>query len=256
MTHGIEGKRILVTGGARGIGEAAVRVFAQEGARVAVLDVLDDSGQQLADEFAPGHVVYRHVDVRDRAAVFSGVDWAADELDGLDVVMNIAGVERSSPLEDITEDDLDLILDVNVKGTFFVCQAAFPHLRTHGGSIVNVGSDAALMPFPKGAHYSAAKGAIHALSRTAAAEWGRHGVRVNTVIPAMWTPMYDAHRASFDEEQLAAHDAQMAALIPLGGRLGDPTRDFAPLLVFLASDGARFITGQILSANGGLGQVR
>jgi NAD(P)-dependent dehydrogenase (short-subunit alcohol dehydrogenase family) len=255
MTCAIEGKRILVTGGARGIGEAAVRVFAQQGARVAVFDVLDDLGQRIADEAGTegsGQVVYRHVDVRDRAQVFSGVAWAVDQLGGLDVVMNIAGV----PLEDIAEVDLDLILGVNVKGTFFVCQAAFPHLRGSGGSIVNVGSDAALMPFPMGAQYSAAKGAIHALSRTAAAEWGRHGVRVNTVIPAMWTPMYDAHRASFDEEQLAAHDAQMAALIPLGGRLGDPTRDFAPLLVFLASDGARFITGQILSANGGLGQVR
>jgi NAD(P)-dependent dehydrogenase (short-subunit alcohol dehydrogenase family) len=93
-------------------------------------------------------------------------------------------------------------------------------------------------------------------ARTIAAEWGRYGIRANCVIPAIWTPMYDEHRKRMDAATLAAHDAQMAALIPLGGKLGDPTTDLAPVLAFLASDGAKFITAQIISANGGLGQVR
>jgi NAD(P)-dependent dehydrogenase (short-subunit alcohol dehydrogenase family) len=256
----LEGRRIVVTGGARGIGAAIVRAYAAEGAQLTVLDVLDEPGEALVravTDAGPGSAAYVHCDISRRAEVIAAVDEAARRCGGLDVLANIAGVERSSPAESITDDEWDLIFAVNVRGTMLTNQAAFPHLvAAGGGRVINVGSDAGLVPFPNGAHYAASKSAVHAWTRTIAAEWGRHGITANCVIPAMWTPMYEAHRAEMSPDELAAHDAMMARLIPLGGRLGDPDQDLAPLLVFLAGPGARFITGQLLSVNGGLGNVR
>lgn len=145
---------------------------------------------------------------------------------------------------------------MNAKGTFLTAQAVFPYLRENGGTVINFGSDAALIPYPNGAHYSASKGAVLSLTRTLAAEWGRYGIRVNSVDPVIWTGMYDGYRARMTEEELAAHDAEQARTIPLGGKLGDPDSDLAPVLNFLVSDDSRFITGQIISVNGGAVQVR
>lgn len=259
MPIGIENKRIIVTGGARGIAAAAVQVFAKEGANVVSFDVSDDAGETVAraaSAAGPGTVSYRHVNVSSRQEVFDGVDSAVAELGGLDALFNIAGIERQSPLEDLSEEDLDAVLDVNLKGTFFTNQAVFPHLKDAGGSIINFGSDTGLVPNPNGAHYSASKGGVMAFTRTAAAEWGRYGIRVNSLIPAIWTSMYDEFRDRLAPDQLAALDAGMAQMIPLGGKLGDPETDLAPVLVFLASDASKFITGQIISVNGGLAQVR
>jgi NAD(P)-dependent dehydrogenase (short-subunit alcohol dehydrogenase family) len=260
MAGNIEGKRIIVTGGARGIGEAAVRTFVAEGASVVSLDVLDDAGQQVAEAATaagPGSATYQHLDISRRDEVFRVIDEAAGQLGGLDALCNIAGIEYNAALEDITEEDLDKILDVNVKGTFFTNQAAFPHLRdSGGGSIVNVGSDAGLSMYPNGAHYSASKGAVMSMTRCAAGEWGKHGIRANSLVPAIWTPMYEEYRARMSADELAMHEMVMSAMVPLGGKLGDPMVDLAPVLVFLTSDASKFITGQIISVNGGIGQVR
>lgn len=255
----LEGTRIVVTGGARGIGAAVVRAYAAEGARVASLDVLDDDGRAAADAATrdgPGSAVYHHCDISRRSEVERAFSSVADDFGGLDVLANIAGVERTGAAEDITDETWDLIFDVNIRGTFLTNQAACRVMKDGGGRIINFGSDAALGPFPNGAAYSASKGAVHSWTRTVAHEWGRYGITANCVIPAMWTPMYDAHRARMSADELAAHDAMMAGLIPLGGRLGQPARDLAPLMVFLAGPGARFITGQIYSVNGGLSSVR
>jgi NAD(P)-dependent dehydrogenase (short-subunit alcohol dehydrogenase family) len=255
----ISGKRVIVTGGARGIGAAAVSVLAAEGARVVSFDVLDELGEQVAAETTTqgtGTAGYRHVDISDRAAVVDATASAVAELGGLDTMVNIAGIERRCPAEDLSEADWDEVFGVNVKGTLFTNQAAFPHLKERGGSIVNFGSDAALRPYVDGAHYSASKGAVISFTRTIAGEWGRYGIRANAVVPAIWTPMYDEYRERLTPEQLTAHEAQMAERIPLGGRLGDPVGDLAPVLVFLTSDASRFMTGQIVSVNGGNQQVR
>jgi NAD(P)-dependent dehydrogenase (short-subunit alcohol dehydrogenase family) len=246
----LEGKGVIVTGGASGIGAAAVAAFAAEGARVASLDVLDDPGT--------GHENVRpfRCDVADRAQVEAAFDEAVAFLGQLDGLVHAAGVERHTPAAEISDDEWDLILRVNVTGTFLTNQVAFRHMRERGGRILNFGSDAGLISYVDGAHYSASKGAVHSWTRTVAGEWGKYGITANSVVPAMWTPMYDAHRAVFSAEELAVHEATMAAIIPLGGKLGDPSRDLAPVLVFLLGDGARFITGQILSVNGGLGMVR
>lgn len=258
MVADVKGKRVIVTGGSRGIGAAVARVFAKEGAKVATFDILDDLGQNVAAEATkegPGSVQYFNVDVSNRDSVFAGVDAAVKELGGLDSLFNIAGIERRSSIEDMTERDLDAVLNVNVKGTFWTNQAVLPHLKEHGGSIGNFGSDAGLQAYPMGSHYSASKGAVHSFSRTAAAEWTQYNIRVNSVIPAIWTEMYDEHRARLPADQVQAMDEAMAPRV-LGGKLGDPTLDLAPVLVFLASDASKFITGQIISVNGGLGSVR
>src|SRR5881396_178472 len=244
-------RRIIVTGGASGIAAATVRAYAREGARVASLDVNDEGGRPVAAEAGPD-VTYYHCDVARRAQVDEVFARAAAALGGLDVLVNVAGVERGTPAEDIPDAEWDLVFDVNVKGTLYTNQAAFRHLREHGGRIINFGSGAGIRGQRGSAHYSAAKGAVMAWTRTVAQEWARHGITVNSIVPAIWTPMYDAYRARMSDEERAIHDLAMQHVIPLGGRLGDPEGDLAPVMVFLAGDGARFITGQAIAVDGGM----
>jgi NAD(P)-dependent dehydrogenase (short-subunit alcohol dehydrogenase family) len=230
-----------------------------EGARVVSLDILDKDGRRVAAEAhrtGPGSATYVHCDVADRSEVDTAFERALTWLGGLDVLANVAGVERRSPAAEITDEEWDIVFDVNVKGTLHTNQAAYRAMQAGGGRIVNFGSDAGLGPYPNGAHYSASKGAVMSWTRTAAAEWASCGITVNSVVPAIWTPMYDEYRARLDPHELVLHDAGMQARVPLGGRLGDAERDLAPVMVFLASDDSRFITGQIVSVNGGIGMVR
>jgi len=244
-------RRIIVTGGASGIAAAAVRAFAREGAHVASLDVNDEGGRRVAAE-AGERVTYYHCDVSRRAEVFDVFTRAVDALGGLDVLASVAGIERGTPAEDIDDAEWDLVFGVNVKGTLYTNQAAFPHLKARGGRIINFGSGAAIRGQRGSAHYSAAKGAVMAWTRTVAQEWARYGITVNAIVPAIWTPMYDAHRARMSDQERAIHDMAMQHVIPLGGRLGDPDEDLAPVLVFLSGDGARFITGQAIAVDGGM----
>jgi NAD(P)-dependent dehydrogenase (short-subunit alcohol dehydrogenase family) len=244
-------RRIIVTGGASGIAAATVRAYAREGARVASLDVNDEAGRRVAAE-AGERVIYHHCDVSRRDDVFAVVARAVATMGGLDVLANVAGIERGTPAEDIPQEEWDLVFDVNVKGTLYTNQAAFRHMKGRGGRIINFGSGAAIRGQRGSAHYSAAKGAVMAWTRTVAQEWARYEIPVNSVVPAIWTPMYDAHRARMSDEERAIHDMTMQYVVPLGGRLGDPDRDIAPVMVFLASDGARFVTGQAIAVDGGM----
>jgi 2-hydroxycyclohexanecarboxyl-CoA dehydrogenase len=256
----LDGKRIIVTGGARGIGEASVRAFVAEGALVASLDVLDEPGGRVVeevDEKGPGSARYFHCDISDRPSVDATFAAVVDEFGGLDVLANVAGVDDGAPAAEITDAAWDRVFAVNVKGTLYTNQAAFGPMRAAGGGrIINVGSDAGLIGSPYIGHYSASKGAVMSWTRVVAAEWGVHGITANTLVPASWTPMYEETRARMTPEARAEHDARMASRIPLGGKLGDPDRDIGPVMVFLASDGSRFITGQLISVNGGLNSVR
>lgn len=249
----LTGKRVIVTGTAGGIGASAVRALAAAGARVAALDVNDAAGREVAAAApGPGCAHYLHCDIRDRSEVEHAFAAAAARFGGLDALVNIAGVERAAPAEQIADADWDLMFDVNARGTLHTNQAAFVHLRERGGRILNFASAAGVMGLPGCAHYSAAKAAVLGWTRTVAKEWARYGITVNALAPGMWTPMYEAHRARMPAGELQAHDAMMGRAIPLGGKLGDPDRDMAPVLVFLLSDGARFITGQTLAVDGGL----
>ncbi len=145
---------------------------------------------------------------------------------------------------------------INARGTFITNQVAFRYLQDRGGKIINFGSGSGIVGMDHNGAYSASKGAVAAWTRSAAMAWGKHGIAVNCVCPAVWTPMYEAHRAAFTPEQLQAHDERMAQIVRLGGVLGDPDRDLVPPVLFLCSDGARFITGQVLPIDGGAMMTR
>ncbi|CAN5184105.1 SDR family oxidoreductase [soil metagenome] len=252
----LNGKRIIVTGAARGIGSSAARALAAAGATVTGLDLTEGTTDSPSTETTSGTLTYGVCDVSSRASTTTAFDRAVEAMGGLDVLIHVAGIQRYTPAEAITDEEWDLVLGVNAKGTMITNQAAFPHLKGKGGRIVNFASAAGALGLRGCAHYAASKGAVLAWTRTVAQEWGPHGVSVNAIAPGMWTPMYDTTRAGMTPEQLEAHDRGMAVMIPLGGRLGDPDADMAPVLVFLASDASRFITGQTLAVDGGLMMVR
>lgn len=245
MTKQLEGKRIIVTGGAAGIGAAVVAGYVAEGARVAAVDLSFEGGT------GPGGVIQRKLNVADKAAVASVFDDVVSELGGLDVLVNVAGIERGGPSEDIPDEDWDAVFEVNAKGTRNTNAAAFTHLKDNGGAIINFGSRSGIVGVPQQAAYSASKAAVHAWTRAVAVEWAPYNIRVNAVAPAMWTGMYDKYRDRLNEQELADHDAYMASQIPLGGKLGDPATDLVPVLVFLASDGSHFMSGQYFPIDGG-----
>jgi NAD(P)-dependent dehydrogenase (short-subunit alcohol dehydrogenase family) len=248
----LQGKRIIVTGGAQGMGASTVRAFASEGAAVVAMDLQAEQGRMAAGRIAEetgADVSFAVADVSNRAQVFDAVTAAAQRMGGLDVLVNIAGVQRAKPAEELTEEDFDFLLNINLRGTFYTNQAAFRAMQPAGsGNIINFGSDAGMTAIRGLSGYSATKGGVHAWTRTIALEFGPHGIRANSVVPAMKTPMTEAGQAE--------GRGNVYAKTPLGGALGDPDRDLAPVMVFLAGDGSRFITGQTISVNGGLGMVR
>jgi 2-hydroxycyclohexanecarboxyl-CoA dehydrogenase len=244
-------RKIIVTGASSGIGAGAVRTFVREGARVAALDVNDAAGRAIA-EGCGGAARYFHCDVSRRAEVDRAFGEAVAWLGGLNVLAHIAGIERGGPAESLSEEDWAAVLGVNLMGTVFTNQAAFRHMREHGGQIVNFGSGGAVRGQVGSSHYAASKGAVHAFTRTVAQEWAGHRVTVNAVAPGAWTPMYDAYLARMPEGAREMALQAMRHMVPLGGKLGDPERDIAPVLVFLASDAAHFMTGQLISIDGGM----
>ena len=254
-TATLANKKIIVTGAARGIGASATRALAAAGAMVTGLD-LSGPPADTAESPPSSVFAYETCDVSSRASTRAAVDRAVAAMGGLDVLIHAAGVQRYTPAEAITDEEWELVVGVNARGTMTAIQAVFPHLRDRGGRIVNFASAAGALGLRGCAHYAASKGAVLAWTRTIAQEWGPYGISVNAIAPGMWTPMYDATRAGMTPDQLEAHDRGMAMLIPLGGRLGDPDADMAPVLVFLASDASRFITGQTLAVDGGLMMVR
>jgi NAD(P)-dependent dehydrogenase (short-subunit alcohol dehydrogenase family) len=182
---------------------------------------------------------------------------ALDWMGGLDVLVHVAGVEGGGRPENETDGEWDRIFGINAKGTFIVNQEAFPYLKDNGGgAILNFGSGAGLTGLATSAVYSASKGAVASWTRSVAAAWGRYGITVNTVCPAVWSPMYDEHRSRLTPEQLARHDDRMAEMVHIGGKLGDADRDVAPVVAFLCSDAAHYITGQTICIDGGTQKVR
>lgn len=253
------GKRIIVTGGAQGIGESAVRAFVTAGATVFSLDLKEDIGRvacENANAAGPGSVQFIKCDVSDRGQVDSAFDQAASAMGGLDVLAHIAGVHRHAATHDVPDDVIQWTYAINVNGTIYTNGAAYRHMHQNGGAIINFGSESGLTAEINNAVYGSSKAAVHAWTRSVAREWGAKGIRVNAVLPYVVTPMYADFRAALSPEDLAAHDHATAEQIPLGGKFGDPDRDLSPVLVFLAGEGSRFITGQLIPVDGGLIAVR
>lgn len=257
----LEGKRIIITGAARGMGAATVRAYVRAGATVTAMDLADDLGEEVvakANADGPGHASYRHVDVADRTSVEAAFGAAIEEMGGLDVLAHPAAIQRSDDAADVTPEDWDRMFSINVRGAMLTNQAASKAMRAagDGGSIINFGSISGLRPEPSAPAYSASKGAVHSWTRTAAASWGSDRVRVNAILPAIATPMYDEAISRLTPEQAEAHRWQNEESIAMGKKYGDPDRDLAPVMVFFASHASRFITGQLIPVDGGQTNVR
>lgn len=244
----------LITGAALGIGRACALRLAQEGARVALFDVLDEEGEALARLLqARGHAAaYWHVDVADEAAVARAIDGAATRFDGLHVLVNNAGVAGSNkPTHELTEAEWDRVQAVNVKGVFFCTKHAIPHLRrAGGGSIVNLSSIYGLVGAGDVPAYHASKGAVRLMSKNDALLYAPDRIRVNSVHPGfIRTPMVERHLRDTGATDLEAAIAEVGRLHPLG-HMGEAD-DIAWAVVYLASDESKFVTGSELVVDDG-----
>lgn len=248
-----KGRTVVVTGGAGGIGRAVCRAFAAEGAAVAVLDVDQGRATEVAAALGnsyevptAGHVV----DVRDSAAVHRVMAAVHAALGGPHVLVCLAGGSLGTPRDtaDVQPADLDLVVDANLKGTFYCCQAALPYLTgAVGGVIVTMSSIGGRQPSPvTGVAYAASKAAVIGLTKRLAREVGGSGVRVNAVAPGLF--LTGRLQAMYDEMPPAERDEVLQA-IPLG-RFPD-LREIVDPILFLASEEASYITGVVLDVNGG-----
>jgi NAD(P)-dependent dehydrogenase (short-subunit alcohol dehydrogenase family) len=239
----LEGRRAVITGGASGIGRATAHRFAAEGARVAVLDLDLDGAKTVADEV--GGAAYA-VDVSDADAVQTAVDAAAQELGGLDTVFANAGIGSLSAVHEYAVDEFRRVIDVNLHGVWHTMRAALPHLIANkGGRFVSTSSISGLRPSAGEAPYAAAKLGVVALTATAALEYAAHGITVNAVAPGMV-------RSTMTTPLLAmpGWEDKQVNRTPLA-RIGEP-EDIADVVLFLCSDLARFVTGQVITVDGGM----
>jgi NAD(P)-dependent dehydrogenase (short-subunit alcohol dehydrogenase family) len=244
----------LITGAGSGIGRAAAELFAAEGAAVAVVDLIAEAAEETVAKITAdgGQAVALAANVAVAAEVESAVARAVGELGRLDVLYNNAGVNSAGSVADATEDDWDRCFAVNAKGTFLCSRAAVPHLEeAGGGAIVNQGSVAGLVAVPNFAAYCAAKGAVVALTRSMAIDLAGRRIRVNAICPGtVFTPLMEPMLRARGDGDLEAGLAKTVVKYPIG-RLGTP-EEIARVALFLASDEASFLTGSIVTADGGM----
>ncbi|MGE0045845.1 MAG: SDR family NAD(P)-dependent oxidoreductase [Hyphomonadaceae bacterium] len=248
MSQELAGKRIIVTGSARGIGAAVMKAYVEAGARVAGMDMREDLGRNAAE----GVGDFFACDVSNKDSVERVFDDACGALGGLDALAAVAGLDRPGAPGSISVDDWDFVMGVNARGTMLTNQAAYARMKEAGGAIINFGSVAGVRGLADRGAYSAAKGAVAAWSRAAALAWAHDNVRVNTIAPMMRTEVAQKFMDSLAPPAREAMLERLAVQIPIDGALGEPARDLAPLMIFLASDGARYITGQTFAVDGGM----
>jgi NAD(P)-dependent dehydrogenase (short-subunit alcohol dehydrogenase family) len=243
ISFGLGGLVCLVTGGAQGIGEACARRFAREGAKIVIADVDDKRGQALAAELG---ALYVHCDVGDKAQVEAAVAAALKAHGRIDVLVNNAGIFKAAEFLDVTEDDFDAVLRVNLKGAFLMGQAVARVMATAGkGSIVNMSSVNGTLAIPTISSYNVSKGGINQLTRVMALSLADKGIRVNAVAPGTIATELAAKAVLTSEDA----KARIMSRTPMK-RLGEPS-EIADTVAYLASDAASYITGEIVVVDGG-----
>jgi glucose 1-dehydrogenase len=245
---GLEGRVVVITGGAQGIGEACARRLVQDGAAVALWDLADAPGEALARELgaAGGQALYQRCNVAVKAEVEAALAATLARFGAVHGLVNNAGIFKAAPFLDITEADWDAVIDVNLKGSFLVGQAVARELvKGSGGAIVNMSSVNGTLAIPSIASYNASKGAINQLTRVMALALADQQVRVNAVAPG--TIATELARAAV----LTSEEAQQRIMsrTPMK-RLGEP-REIADVVAFLLSDAASYMTGEIVVVDGG-----
>ncbi len=247
----LEGKTALITGGAKGIGEAVARLFLAEGAQVMICDMSAKDGEPLVTELRKAGLpaAFFEGNVTVPADVEASMKKTVETFGKLDILVSNAGiVERDTLLEDMPEEVWHNVLNVNLKGCFLNCKYALPYLRETKGCIVSMASTSALVATKNDPAYCASKAGIAGLMRAIAADYADKGVRANCVAPtSCMTPLFEAYIHSFDEEE---QKEKMKRLGGPGGRLCTP-EEVAKSVLFLASPEASYVNGITLTVDGG-----
>jgi 3-oxoacyl-[acyl-carrier protein] reductase len=241
---------VLITGAGIGIGHATAKAFARAGYHVAVTDILDEQGNETAAEIskAGGSAEFHHLDVRDSGQADTVINHLEGTLGPLNCVVANAGVAKRVPIDRLSDEKWDETLEVNLKGALRVIRAALPGMRRRGsGAVVAVSSISGFLGWSEHAQYNASKAGVMGLIRGLAVEVGCDGVRANAVVPGL---IRTAQSLSVEHSLGPEGLAQAQRYIPLG-RVGEP-EDVADVILFLASDAARYITGQTLAVDGGV----
>lgn len=248
MSERLQNKVTLVTGGAAGIGAAIVRRFVAEGAHVLVGDRDQPHGDALCAELGD-RTVFHGLDVADENSFASAVDRVVSLWGRLDILVNNAGIALpAATVQDTNLDQFEQLVDVNLRSVFLGCKLAYPHLKTARGCVLNISSMAGVTGQERHAVYGATKGAINALTKCVAVDWGRDGIRINALCPAgVWTDTLRAWiKAQPDAAGIETYLQQIHAL----GYCPEP-EEIATVAAFLCSAEAKFITGCILPVSGG-----
>ena len=248
----LDGKTVVVTGAASGIGRACAELYAAEGGKVVVGDIDDDGGKETASRItgAGGEASYIHTDVSEEGQVEALLKGAVETYGSLDVLHNNAGIELYMPIPATDADMLNQVMDVNFKGAFWGCKYALPVMAQQGGGvIVNTASMAGVSSIPFQGVYSASKAAVISLTKSVAIEWAQAGIRCNCIAPAgVDTPLL---AKAFGFEPTPAMMRVMGEMHPIG-RLGTPD-EIARGALWLACDDSSFTTGHTLFLDGGTG---
>ena len=248
MQINLTGKVAIVTGAGRGIGKAIAKALATANASVVINDVDLNAATQASQEIesSGGKARPAKADVRIRSEINQMVQMAKRELGGINILVNNAGVIMRKPAEDLSEEEWDKVIDINLKGTFLCAQTFAKAMiqEGNGGKIINIGSIMGSVALPPRAAYCASKGGIIALTKDLAAEWAKYRITVNTISPG-WT-VTEMTQSYFSQEEVRKF---LLDRIPLN-RLGKP-EDVANLAVFMASEYSDYITGQAISVDGG-----
>jgi NAD(P)-dependent dehydrogenase (short-subunit alcohol dehydrogenase family) len=244
----LEGRTAIVTGAGTGIGQGIAIAMAKQGANIVIVgrtpETLADTRGRV--EAVGGRIVCVEGSVADPETAPRTVARAAEAFGRLDILVNNAhSFSPTLPLEETPIDDFRQHMESGFFGTLYFMRAAFPHMKDHGGSIINFGSVAGVAGWPLFTPYAAAKEAIRGLSRSAARDWGPYRIRVNVIVPSSHSKITDEYLN--DPQAMAA----VVATIPLG-YMGDPELDIGGVALFLASDDARYVTGQTIHADGGM----